>query len=110
MLATVAQGHNIDQAVFALLMINLTLDLQVNLGSAKPANLTGTQWAVKSRLAGLKTITISAPGVLLEEWSVEELEACSPQTPPPGGDFIKLMASGPFVGPMPSSRKTEGNT
>jgi len=45
----------------------------------KPVHLTGTQWAVKSRLAGLKTITVSAPGVLLEEWTVEELEA----NPPP---------------------------
>ena len=33
---------------------------------------------MKSRLAGLKTITVSVPGVLLEEWTAKELEASLP--------------------------------
>ena len=42
--------------------------------AAKPQKGSSLQWAVKSRIAGLQAVTISAPGVLLEENTVQELE------------------------------------
>ncbi|CAK0787573.1 hypothetical protein CVIRNUC_010795 [Coccomyxa viridis] len=38
------------------------------------ASSQGLAWRVKSQLTGVKTVTVSAPGVLLEEWSPEELQ------------------------------------
>lgn len=34
----------------------------------------GLAGRVRSQLTGIRTITVSAPGVLLEEWSPEELQ------------------------------------
>ena len=34
----------------------------------------GLAGRVRSQLNGIRTITVSAPGVLLEEWSPEELQ------------------------------------
>ena len=40
----------------------------------KPGKDSSLQWAIKSRLAGVEAVTISAPSVILEESSVHELE------------------------------------
>lgn len=42
------------------------------------ASSQGLAWRVKSQLTGVKTVTVSAPGVLLEEWSPEELQVLAP--------------------------------
>ena len=38
----------------------------------------GLAWRVKSQLTGVKTVLVSAPGVLLEEWSPEQLQVEQP--------------------------------
>ena len=42
------------------------------------ASSQGLAWRVKSQLTGVKTVTVSAPGVLLEEWTPEELQVLAP--------------------------------
>lgn len=64
--------------------------------AAKPAHLTGAQWAVKSKLAGMRTITVSALGVLLEEWTVDELEE-SARLRPDAAEVLREMASNTSV-------------
>ena len=32
-------------------------------------------WAVRSQLSGIRSVTVSAPGVLLEEWTPSDLQA-----------------------------------
>lgn len=32
-------------------------------------------WAVRSQLSGIRNVTVSAPGVLLEEWTPSDLQA-----------------------------------
>ena len=41
---------------------------------ASKASGQGLAWRIKSQLTGVKTVVVSAPGVLLEEWSPEQLQ------------------------------------
>ena len=53
---------------------------------APQASEQGLAGRVRSQLSGIRTVTVSAPGVLLEEWSPEELQVSpafsSPRRPP----------------------------
>ena len=36
----------------------------------------GLAWQVRSQLAGVKRVSVSLPGVLLEEWVPADLQVC----------------------------------
>lgn len=44
----------------------------------RPHNLSNLQWSVQSRLSGVQAVTVSAPDVLLQEATPEELEVEGP--------------------------------
>ena len=51
---------------------------------------------LRSHLPGIKTVTISAPGVLLEEWEPERFEEGA-IVKPDAAEIIKELASGMHV-------------
>lgn len=59
-------------------------------------------WAVSSQLAGVRNVTISAPGVLLQEWTPSDLQARQPlpccwRTPNSAALLLPAMAAAPLL-------------